>query len=368
MDAETRLARARVGLVRNAPFYATLAMTVDLQSDDTVETMCTNGAWIKYSPAFVDTLSDAELRGVLAHECGHIANLHHTRRGSRDPEMWNVAADYVLNAQLVADGFTLPDGALLSPVYDGMSTEQVYAALSRDAKSGKPTPDGSGMGEVIDAAPESDKAALQAAEMKAKARTIQAAQAAKAAGDSGGAGQALARAHKRSAVDWRAVLRRFVDSAARTEYVWHRPNRRHVASGVYLPGQIPDGMGHLAVIIDVSGSLDHGALNQFLSEIDGAVGDASPDCVTVLQCNRQVIARDTFGAGEPVKVTVHAGGGTNMQPALDETRDASAVIVFTDCVFSKQPDTHGTPTLWARWGGGGIVPTQGELVDIAPQG
>ena len=216
----------------------------------------------------------------------------------------------------------------------------------------------------MDAADPADAAAMAAAEMDAKAKTLQAAAAAKACGKESAGGARAAEAIKKPVVDWRAVLRRYVDAAARTEYAWHRPNRRYVASGLYLPGQIPDGMARLAVVIDTSGSIDRTVLGTFLGELQGAVDDAAPDVVDVIQCDTKVTARDQFTHGDLIQVNVKGGGGTNMSPALDLCRDASVVIVFTDCHFSRDPLDPGTPVLWARWGDHAKVPAFGELVAL----
>ena len=46
----------------------------------------------------------------------HIALMHPLRIGSRDPERWNIACDYAINAELI-DIFgpdAMPKGALLT--------------------------------------------------------------------------------------------------------------------------------------------------------------------------------------------------------------------------------------------------------------
>lgn len=378
MDGMQKLAKAKAGLILNAPFYATLALGCEYVRRDEVETMATDGKAIFYCEQFVQDCTAAELRGVLAHEVAHIANLHHVRRGQRDPKQWNYACDYAINAQLVAEGFTLPKGALIDAKYDGMASEEIYSAIAssqppQDGPQGTKQGHGSGNpgqgfpvpGGVMDAAPSADPAALAAAELDAKARTIQAAQAAKAAGKESALGKRAAGVAKESAVDWRAVLRRFVDSAARYEYAWTRPNRRFIGADLYLPGKVPDGMARLAVVIDVSGSINQRALGQFMAELQAACDDAAPDVVDVIQCNTKITQRDTYMHGDAIKPQIVGGGGTNMQPALDACTDASAVIVFTDAEFSKDPRDNGTPTLWAVWGKH-AAPAWGEAIALPP--
>ena len=79
--------------------------------------MATDGSRIVYNPAFVDELKPAELEGTLAHEVLHCALGHQCRRGQRDPELWNEAADLAINPILIGNGFTLPAGALIEPEF-----------------------------------------------------------------------------------------------------------------------------------------------------------------------------------------------------------------------------------------------------------
>ena len=51
---------------------------------------------------------------------------HHTRRGERDPERWQLASQLVTHALLRDSGFTLPPDA---EAWDGVSVEQAYDRL-----------------------------------------------------------------------------------------------------------------------------------------------------------------------------------------------------------------------------------------------
>ena len=93
--------------------------------------MATDGSRIVYNPAFVDQLKPAELEGTLAHEVLHCALGHQCRRGERDPELWNVAADFAINPILIGNGFALPAGALIDPAFKNLSAEEIYARLLR---------------------------------------------------------------------------------------------------------------------------------------------------------------------------------------------------------------------------------------------
>lgn len=76
-------------------------------------------------------LTEQEWRFVLAHEYLHAALCHEGRRGKWDPELWNVACDYVINQWLrdMAVGAML-EGLLFDPELQGLSAESVYDRLT----------------------------------------------------------------------------------------------------------------------------------------------------------------------------------------------------------------------------------------------
>src|SRR5262245_29278110 len=131
-DAYQRMSRARTQLVLDYPFFGSLSLRLDLVADNTCQTAYTNGRIIGFSPAFVMSLSTAEVLGLLAHEVLHCTNGHCWRRDNRDPKRWNIACDYAINGQLIESGFTLPAGALINPQYSDRFAEWIYDRLPQD--------------------------------------------------------------------------------------------------------------------------------------------------------------------------------------------------------------------------------------------
>lgn len=379
-QAQKKISRARAGLILVAPFYATLALSMGAVEVDAsvTETMATDGKSLFYNAEFVMEISDAQIRGVIVHEMLHVAWLHHTRRGNRDPKLWNVATDYVINANVIREGYELPDGALIDVKRfpHDMPADAVYDILKReqDQNGGQPQQGQPGqgqpgqgqrqIGDILDAAPGQGEAARQAAEMETKAKIINAAKAAAAAGKATSMSKRFLEEARQTPRDIWAVLQRYVDSAARQVSTWSRPNRRYVSRGLYLPGRMPDGMSRLAIVIDVSGSINAAKLATFLKALNVAVEVAGPEAVDVIQCDTKITDRREFGPGELITVDVIGGGGTELSPALAEVKDAAACIVFTDCEFRRDPINPGVPVLWARWGDG-AAPGFGEVIDIA---
>lgn len=120
-------------LRRRHPFFATLALFADYREDATLPTAATDGRTVFLNPDFFATLSPPEAQGVLLHEVLHAALLHPLRRGTREPELWNLAADMVVNGMIDAEcpDFRLPEGAVRDPAHAHLSVEELYALLLR---------------------------------------------------------------------------------------------------------------------------------------------------------------------------------------------------------------------------------------------
>src|SRR5579864_8872958 len=129
-----RIQKARTALLLDHPFFGSLLFRLGGRSSTSIETMATDGVSIYYNPGYVETLSAAELAGVLAHEVMHPALQHHTSRGDRDHARWNMACDYAINPMLLDAGLTLPKDVLIDNRFRGMSAERIYNLIEEDDK------------------------------------------------------------------------------------------------------------------------------------------------------------------------------------------------------------------------------------------
>jgi predicted metal-dependent peptidase len=180
-----KIERAKLRLIlQKQPFFGVLfghLRPVLVEDPKQVNTMATDGRHLYYHPPFVESLTDAELMFVCAHEVLHNAFEHHIRRKDRNPKKWNRAADYVINAALKDAGMTMPAKGLFDPQYAGMTSEEVYALL--DDEPGDNSPGGGdpgGCGGVIDGAPSWDEAAIEELHAEQQVLIRQAASLAKA--------------------------------------------------------------------------------------------------------------------------------------------------------------------------------------------
>jgi predicted metal-dependent peptidase len=81
-------------------------------------------------------LEEQELRFVIAHELLHVGLQHHIRRQGRDPLLWNIACDFVINGWLMEMGVGVAPsiGMLHDPALNGESAESVYDRIVTDLR------------------------------------------------------------------------------------------------------------------------------------------------------------------------------------------------------------------------------------------
>src|SRR5580700_954217 len=368
-NAIQRLRAARTALVLDAPFYGMLACRLTLVADTGKErgTMATDGQNLYYDTAFVKSCSDDELIWLWAHEVTHPAMHHHTRRGQRDPDLWNIAADHAENHMLTGIG-SMPKGSLLDPAFKGMSAEQIYAALEQQQqeKSDEKEPhsgggaggqDGEGedQGEPGDDRQPAPGGVLDAPdpaqdEVEWTVAVTQAANAAQMMGKMPGGMKALVAEMTRARTDWRSLLRRFVQQACAADYSWRMPNRRYLQQGLYMPAVRSEQMGRMLVFVDSSGSTQP-FITAFKGELQAVKDEMQPEELIVVMVDAAVQRVDRFARDEPVEFNLTGGGGTDFRPAFEwaqkEEIEPVCALYLSDGEgrFPDSPPDY--PVLWA---------------------
>src|SRR5688572_9950329 len=129
-----RIKAARTGLIHDKPFFGILSLKLQLLEDVKCKTFWTDGTHLGFNPDFADRLSYVELQGVICHEVLHCAAGHCHRRGGRDKEAWNEAADYAINPIVLEAGYKLPEGVLLDLANKGKPAEWFYNRRQQEKK------------------------------------------------------------------------------------------------------------------------------------------------------------------------------------------------------------------------------------------
>jgi predicted metal-dependent peptidase len=391
-----RIQKARTALVLDHPFFGSLLFRLKDCECRSIQTMATDGVSLYYNPEFVETLNAATLAGTLAHEVMHPALRHHVRRSGRDPRRWNMACDYAINPLLVDSGLKLPEGILLDNRFRGLSAEQIYNVLDSEAAqdsggedeesesvgersnaeqspAGKavepsaPTTEG-GIGQVLDApAPDQETPTIEEQIREWDIAVNQATTIAKHVGKvPAGLNRTLEGAAE-SAVDWRELLRRHWSDTIPADYSWMRPNRRHLWTGLYLPGVVREGVGEVAIAVDCSSSVSARQLRLFEAEVRSILEGQRPERVYVLYFDAVVQTVETYECGQRIDLNPVGGGGTEFGPCfewLDDRGIRPQTLVFlTDLYGSFPPSAPAYPVLWASTGSrkapfGEVIPMQ----------
>lgn len=364
MERSPKLAKALARLVLDHPFFATLLLDMRLKEDSTTKTACTNGREIRYNPAFIAPLTVDQVVFVLAHLVMHVAHHHPLRRSARNASRFNKAGDYAINGILKEAGLSLLPGALYKPEYEHLAAEQIYDRMPgtiQDVKGGggdlgdlDQLEDPGGCGAFEDARDEQGNIMPKAERQREEARVTlalqRAAQVAKAQGRLPGVLERLVDDLVHPIIDWREMLRTFMDQSGRNDYSWLHPNRRHIASGVYLPSLRSNGMKPLVLAIDTSGSISQADLNQFQAELNDILL-SYPTTVHVVYCDSRISGTLTVVPEDfPLSLRATGFGGTDLRPpfewALQHVPDVGCFIYLTDLQGDSPAEDPGIATLW----------------------
>jgi len=322
-----RIIKATVILNREKPFFAYILMSFDTQQtspDTQVPTMgVSKYGKLYWNEDFTKNLSSSELQYVLCHEALHIAKGDMFRRGSRDPQIWNIASDCIINDMINCEKELTPPKKIITIKEDGTKTEQpnglipdskgdikigehtyntrnktteeLYDEMSANAEKIKvflklPNGEGEGEGEGKggsgtpghggfdihieggkdvkgeDTGDESDgSASISAAESKWKKVAVEAATIARQRGCLPGSIESLVDGILNPVVDWRSRLRSFITNEIPVDFDTRLPGRSFYSTGVWCPRIYRENM-ELYISVDCSGST-MGDRERFLTEI-----------------------------------------------------------------------------------------------------
>lgn len=351
------LDKTKVGLFfqANAGFLAPLVATIKFDWDRSIPTAATNGVFMIWNPEFFKDLDYETRISVLAHEAWHIAYQHALRRGSRHPEVYNHAADYVINNMLKESGYYM-DGFpfLLDTKFNGMNTEQVYDKLMEDIDILPWNPQNGDFFPADDGdAPSSMTQGMSPEEIEAtaKANIIDAHTVAKMnqqAGNIPGEVKSLIEEFLNPKLHWTEILYQFFESLAAKEFSYQRPSRR--STEVMLPGPTGrNGLEHIIYYLDVSGSITDKQIQRFNSEVKHIKDTFNPELFTMVQFDtriQQVIELEEDEDFESVEVI--GRGGTSLKEVYRHAREESptAIVIFTDLWVDIPQEPPGMPVIW----------------------
>jgi predicted metal-dependent peptidase len=388
LDREVReqLVTARVGLLLKASFFGNLATRLKLvNADEWCPTAATDGRHFYYNSRFIKMLRPREIEFLFGHEVLHCVYDHFGRRGDRDPQIWNIANDFCVNADLKKHGvgeFITTVPCLYDRKYEGMSSEEIYDDLMKNAQKINLSDlidklidehldgDGDGDGEEGEGKgrPKLSEAEKQQIRDEIKEAMLAAAQTVDGAGNIPAGVKRLIQELTEPKMNWRELLRMQLESTIKSDYTWMRASRKGWHMDAVMPGMKLDPMIDIAIAIDASGSIGETMLKDFLGEIQGIMDSFPAYRIHVLTFDTEVYnpaQYDSENLDSICDYEVKGGGGTDFTAIFDYLKEneiePKRLVVFTDGYpGGSWGDENYADTVWILHGTTSIVPPWGQ--------
>ncbi len=400
-----RLLLSRMRLLCNHGFFGLLLMHVVYGVDEKVPTAYTDGKRIVFGTKFLDELSDSELDFIMMHEVMHIVLQHCARGKANEPERYNIAADIVVNSNILLENnmnlssITLKNyGESMHLAPDGReghiyTAEQVFDMLPPMPPS-KPIPmsgsaegenDGMKDGEFVWEKGRAKKIKAKGTDIikgswddhthwkdmeeddtlrdvwvkhfKDAAEAISVREASNARGTMPAFAKRLLDELLKPQTDWRTILNDFIQEEI-ADYSFSPPDRRFDDNPFYLPdfNEKEEVVKNILFMIDTSGSMSDKMITAAYSEVKGAIDQFSGKLQGWLGFfDAAIIKPQPFADEEEFKIIYPAGGGgTDFQIIFEYVNKFMAdnppasIIILTDgyAPFPKEKVAKGIPVLW----------------------
>lgn len=398
-----RLLLARMRILCNHGFYGLLLMHMIYSIDEGCETAYTDGERIAFSPTFLEELSDKELDFVMMHEILHVVLQHCLRGEDKDNELYNIAADIVINSTVMHENNDKASSIALSKYGESMhiapdgkegylyTAEEVYEMLqskqkfsnggrqksnkagnagSKNGRAGKERQSIKDMDKPV-AKRWDDHSQWGKFEEDSKLRDIwiknfaECCGAVKVRDASNNRGtlpmfaQRMLEKLKKPQTDWRTILNDFIQEDI-SDYSFSPPDRRLQDSPFFLPDFNEmgknDNVSDILFFIDTSGSISDNDMTAAYSEVKGAIDQYDGKLQGWLGFfDAAVIEPKPFSSFEEFIVIKPAGGGgTDFQIIFEyvnqhtKEKEPNCIIILTDgyAPFPKEALANDIPVLW----------------------
>jgi predicted metal-dependent peptidase len=350
------LVTARVGLLLKASFFGNLATRLKLvNADEWCGTAATDGRNFYYNTRFIEMLKPKEVEFLFGHEVLHCVYDHMGRKGDRDHQLWNIANDYCVNADLkkhrVGD-FITSVPCLYEEKYEGKSSEEIYDILYEKADKinidsllkkllddhldgegdGGGGTESNGTGKEPQLT-EEEKAAIRD---EIKEAVLSAAQTCDASNIPLGVKRMIQQLTDPK-MNWRELLQMQLQSTIKSDYTWMRSGRKGWDMDAVMPGMNNTDMIDIAVAIDMSGSIGDEQGRDFLSEIKGIMETFDNFKIHVFAFDTETYNPQQYNSenlDDIEEYELNGGGGTDFDSIFNylksEEIEPKRLVVFTD--------------------------------------
>lgn len=334
--------KASLFLGSNAAFYGSLMCQLNFIWDEEVETAATDHTSIFFNPHVFTALHPETRKFILLHELNHVSRLHALRLGERDPKLFNIACDFVINNSLLDDGFSNKDRpGYADRVYVGMSEEDVYTHLV-DTNFQVPA--------------DYEADLIPCTDSTKKLEIVQVVSTAVLTAKNGngyttgisGAVEDILSTFLAPVIDWARELYRFFEDKVVTESNWSRPNRRF--QDIYLPSTKANSqdIDTLTYFVDVSGSVSDEDVQRFNSELKYVKDTFDVGEICICQFDTSITSEVILQPEDDLTKVITVGrGGTDLACVHQymEKHKPKSVIIFSDLDCDPMDSLSYTPNL-----------------------
>lgn len=348
MKPLTRAQRAKRRLIDHYPLLGALAASFDIEEDIQlcnqyeirVAAIDVGARRIWMNPAA--GLAESECVFVFAHELLHAGLNHASRRRGRDPLLWNIACDFVINGWLLEMTVgTAPNiGLLHDAAFAGHSSEEVYDTLAQDIRRARKLATLRGVG-AQDLIGDDGGTLFTDAESYCRRALAQGVERFACGASRGVLPAGLieeVRSLNQPPIPWDVKLaqwfdERFPPPELRRSYA--RPSRRQTATpdiarpSIVRPSEEARRSRVFGVVLDTSGSMDPRLLGKALGAIASYAMARDVIAVRLICCDAQAY---DGGWVEPERLldrfSLRGRGGTILQPGLDKLKELAGQTEF----------------------------------------
>ena len=371
-EVREKLITARVGMLLRASFFGNLATRLKLvNADEWCATAATDGRNFYYNTRFIKMLKPKEIEFLFGHEILHCVYDHFGRRGSRDPQLWNIANDYCVNGDLKkhrVGEFITSVPCLYDSKFEGKSSEEIYDILYEnaekisidelldrvldehmdDGEGGEGSKDGEGKGRPKLSQEERDKIKDEIKEaMLSAAQTCD-------AGNLPAGVKRLIQQLTEPKMNWRELLRMQLESTIKSDYTWLRSSRKGWHVDAVMPGMKTTDAIDIAIAIDLSGSISDAQGKDFLAEVRAIMESFDSYRIHVMCFDTDIYNPQQFNSENLEDITdyeLKGGGGTDFECIFNYLKandiEPKKLVVFTDGYpFGSWGDANYCDTLW----------------------
>jgi len=366
---EQALNKAKIALMSrpDSAFFTTLAFSLIHEFDTRIPTAATNGKRIRYNPDFFMSLGHEERVFLMLHEAMHCAYLHMERLGGRCPDNFNIAADHVINLQLIERGFKMPECGIADDQYTGLSTEEVYNLLPINPGGGNGNGNVPGFGNDLE--PGGSGSSTEELEQEMQDILVRAAMQSKMSNDAPGTipGEIELFLDKllNPKLPWQRILQKFLNSFSKSDYSFRKPNRRFFPQHI-LPSMYGEALIDLAAFVDISGSVTDHEFHVQVSETAGVMKMMKPKQIIFGEFDTEIHSVTKINSLADMRNIKFTGrGGTMIEPVLEwaNANKPQLLLVFSDGCFNFPEElTTKVPVVWLVYNNPNFTAPYGKVI------